>query len=283
MRSPEISKISFEHLPDNVTILNIKHELFSARVCLHGGHVLSWQPRGQEDVFWLSDTSKYGGNSAIRGGIPICWPWFGERKGDRNHGFARNSLWQLDECASSTEGVEVVLTLTGVAEMPTWQHEYKLTQRLFFGSHFKQSLIIGNASEKPFEFCGALHSYFNVSDTSEVIVPQLTSVPYDDKIEQLTDCISDEAVTGVGPIDRVYHSNETMTIIDQTWRRMINIESNLCAQRVYWNPGQAVASVMPDIHEGGEKRFVCFEVANTIYMTIEPGRSHTMQQIITLA
>ena len=270
----------------SIEIIDISHALFSASISLHGGHVLSWQPKGHDEVFWLSEDAIYNEAQAIRGGIPICWPWFGPNMNSAgenvgNHGFARINHWQLVNVEATSAEVTVHLAFNGENKHKAWPNQFSLTQIITFSTCFKQALKMTNLSDESVNFSGALHSYFSVSNPENVRVEQLSNAFFDDKItgntqqkDQLTHCL--------GPLDRIYYCENDQQLIDDKKQRKIHLSSKNCQQWVIWNPGVEIARTMSDIHPKGESEFVCLEAANTKWQVLGKGRSAMMEQIITV-
>jgi len=267
--------------------LNISHPHCQAQVSLYGGQVLSFKPTGHKDVLWLSELACYQSGKAIRGGIPICWPWFGANDKQTNavkssnHGFARQLFWQVETLGADERGVTITLVLSGENQHPIWPNAYQLRQTLFFGKSFKQTLAMTNLSQQDAQYTAALHSYFGVSNPGKVNVDTLTGVNYCDK---LTDgsSIQQQSVSCIGEIDREYHSSEKMVIVDNDWQRQIEIVSNNCQQWVLWNPGVELANTMADIHSGGEQQYVCLEAANTAWQALPAGQTVIISQEISV-
>lgn len=284
--SNEFARIVKRELDETVELLSIEHEHCSAQVCLYAGQVLSFKPTGEKELFWLSNDSLFELGKAIRGGVPLCWPWFGENDKQTvqqkagNHGFARQVNWQVSEIFADETAVYLSLNFQGENQHPLWPYKCQLQQDFILGKEFKQTLTMSNLSRESVEYTGALHSYFRVSNPENVAVDTLAGVAFDDKltgvkqnIEPLPNC--------QGPIDRIYHSDKSMVLSDKAWQRSIEIRSNT-AQWVLWNPGQKVAESMSDVHQGGEKEFVCLEAANTSWQQLQPGQSLTMEQHIKI-
>jgi len=268
-------------LSPDVQCLAINHQLASAKVSLYGGQVLSWQPVGQQDVFWLSENTLYQQGKAIRGGIPLCWPWFGGYKTAGNHGFVRNQQWQLDDVKVSEQGVNVILSWQGENMHSLWPTPAKLTQHLFFGASFKQRLVMHNLSDQVVQYTGALHSYFAVNHPKKTTVNGLNGALFDCKLSQEQQ-LTDNKENMVGPIDRIYYNKEPMEIVDAGNKRTIKVSAENTHQWVLWNPGQATAEQMADVHDSGENEFVCLEAANTQWQSIEANESVSMSQQIDL-
>lgn len=268
--------------------LSISHRHCQAKVSLYGGQVLTFQPKGHKDVLWLSNDAHYQTGKAIRGGIPLCWPWFGANDKQTpmqkagNHGFARQLPWQIESIHADEDGVNVVLVLSGEKQHSLWPNAYKLTQTLFFGKKLKQSLAMSNLSEQDAQYSAALHSYFTVSNPENISVDALTGAIFDDKLTGQSSQ-QNEAVSCVGEIDRVYHSQDKMSIIDNHWLRKIEIISENCQQWILWNPGTELANTMADVHAGGEHEYVCLEAANTKWQELPAGKTVVISQEIKVS
>ncbi len=275
--------------------LSISHAHCQAKVSLYGGQVLSFKPEGHKDVLWLSEQASYQEGKAIRGGIPLCWPWFGANNKQSqylaehpntalkvvNHGFARQLPWHIASIEADESGVTLVLVLSGENQHPLWPNAYTLTQTLFFGKSLKQTLAMSNLSSEDVQYSAALHSYFTVSNPKNVSIDALTGLSYHDKLTG-NSSTQEESVSCVGEIDREYHSSEKMTVIDHNWQRKIEIKSGNCQQWVLWNPGTELADTMADIHPQGEQEYVCLEAANTRWQTIPAGETVTISQEISV-
>lgn len=277
-------------LPSGLSILNISHQYAQAKISVYGGQVLSWQPSNEREVFWLSKNATFEQGKAIRGGVPLCWPWFGVHPNDiekksGNHGFARCQLWQIDNIDISEQGVDVTLSWQGKNINELWPSACKLTQVLSFGKTFNQVLAMTNLSEQDMFYTGALHSYLSVSAPKNTSIVELTQVPFDDKLTDKAcspNMLSSMLANGSDPVDRVYHSNKEMTVVDNVWQRTIKLTATNTKQWVFWNPGTELANNMADIHVNGELEFVCLEAANTQAQLLAAGKSLTIEQQITV-
>lgn len=273
---------------EDVEIISIHHKQCQASISLYGGQVLSFVPNGQREVFWLSETSRFSKGKAIRGGIPLCWPWFGandkqpiqevDSQPAGNHGFARQANWQLEDINVTQEQVILHLVFASENQHYLWPNAFKLKQTLCFGQHFEQVLNMQNLSSEDAEYTGALHSYFNVSSPLYTSINALEQADYFDKLSGKNKSKQPIAHC-VGPIDRVYEYTQAVSLIDSKWQRTLAIESN-GHQWVLWNPGQDVARTMADIHPKGEQRFVCVEAADTKWQILPAGKSAELRQKI---
>jgi len=297
----DFAKVSQVNVTENIDVLEINHQICQAKVSLYGGQVLSYQMNSsltglaehknlvQQDVFWLSKVACYKEGKAIRGGIPLCWPWFGANDKatsevpSTNHGFAREVTWQVDSIKVEAHEVTLVLTLQGENQHALWPTAFKLEQTLVFGKTCKQSLTMTNLSTEDAHYSSALHSYFRVSNPENITINALTGCDFDDK---LTAESSNQtgSVSCVGPIDRVYHSqSNNCVMLDSGWQRKIEVTSYGCPQWVLWNPGEALANNMADIHAEGENEFVCLEAANTKWQLLPAGKTITISQEIKVS
>lgn len=286
LTSNEYGQVQQVELSQDISALKIQHNCATAMVSLYGGHVLSWQPSGEKEIFWLSQTSEYQQGKAIRGGIPLCWPWFGAHPDDidnkmGNHGFARTQCWKIEFIDISKQGVEICLNWHGENMNPLWPFAGELKQNLFFGESFKQVFTMKNNSAIDAYYTGALHSYFAVSSPNNVKVDALAQATFYDKLTG-KNCEPQPLVNAVGPVDRIYHTDKVMTLVDENWQREITLKTINTQQWVFWNPGEEVAKKMADIHLNGEQEFVCLEAANTQMQLLPAGQSASMEQIISV-
>ncbi len=275
---------------ENIEFISISHINGEATISLYGGQVLGWQPKGHQPVFWLSHNTEYKEGKAIRGGIPLCWPWFGayenppiqsEKPCLINHGFARLSHWKLIEHQIHKESVSVTLINEGENKSPLWPTAYKLTQVLTFGKDFTQSLTIDNLSNQAIKYTGALHSYFCVQSPENTTIDALSDLTFHDKTIQQENQKS-PLINCKGEIDRVYLGSPKAVIKDLIGNREIEVSTQGCNQWVLWNPGAKLAKNMKDIHLGGENEFVCLEAANTQWQKIKPFANHLISQKIVV-
>jgi glucose-6-phosphate 1-epimerase len=268
-----------------LSALTLTHTHCQASVSLYGGQVLSFQPTGYQNLLWLSEQASYQVGKSIRGGIPICWPWFGVNSNQDHtnpsvkHGFARQLLWHIESIEADDVGVTIVLILEGSDQHPLWPNAFKLRQTLFFGEKLSQSLAISNLANDTIPFTFAFHNYFRVGDSSKISIDNLTGVTYHDKLTDKVDT-QHKSVSCVGEIDRVYQTAKQMSIVDNHWQRAIEVHSDNCQQWVLWNPGAESASNIPDIHQGGETQYICLEAANTQWQEIPAGETMTCSQHI---
>jgi glucose-6-phosphate 1-epimerase len=267
--------------------LLIRTPLATAALSLYGGQLLSYAPNGFEDLLWLSPESKRAPD-AIRGGVPVCWPYFG-RQGQADdapqHGFARNTAWTLVEATSGPDGETTLeLCLPEHASTPL-----RLTQTLRLGLGLTQSLTTRNTGTAPVAFTQALHAYFRVGDAQRVQVDGLEDSTYADKYdgrEHLQSGAWDlHDPRDPGHSDRIYHrAGGRYALHDPVLWRRIELQTSGSNSLVVWNPGERGIGAISDAPADGWRHFVCLEAANAGEDVIElaPGESHTLQQMVSV-
>jgi glucose-6-phosphate 1-epimerase len=266
--------------------LAIDTPVCSGEIYLHGAHVTGWRPRGSAPVIWMSAHSAFLPGKPIRGGIPICFPWFGPHPADATrppHGLARLSSWTFDGVAGRADGaVEVNLSLRTEADpVARWPHRFELSFRATFGQELALELGVRNVDESACLFQEALHTYFSVGDIRRVTVEGLSGATFVDKVRGGERSVQDSSpLHFAGETDRVYLGCETATtIVDPVLERRIVIEKQGSRTTVVWNPWIAKAAAMPDFGDDEWPAMVCVESANALddAVTVVPGESHRLQ------
>jgi glucose-6-phosphate 1-epimerase len=263
--------------------LAIKNRHGSAELYLHGAHLTAWHPASTSaPVIWLSRESLFQPDKAIRGGVPICFPWFGAHATDKTapaHGFARLREWTLVDATEDADGI-VTLTL----ELAT-QDAFQATYRVTIGPSLTMSLEVSNVGNVPFTFEEALHTYFDVQDVRHVIITGLEDTEFLDKVTGFTRRRQGptEAIGFVGETDRVYlNTQTTCDIHDPDRRRTIVVRKTGSDTTVVWNPWIDKARAMSDFGDDEWPEMVCVETCNVnaYARTLAPGERHTMTAII---
>lgn len=246
---------------DDVEVIVVDHPQVQASIALQGAHLLSWQPEGEIEALWLSDITSFKKGAAIRGGVPICWPWFGPaaEQGLPSHGFARNLPWTLKAHNEDDSGAVLTFELQSNDETrKLWPHDFTLYAR------FKLSKIceIELEAHGDFETTAALHTYFNVGDIAAVSVSGLGE-SFIDKVDNAKEGkLSDGVQTFPDRTDRVYLNPEACSVIeDAALNRAIEVIHHHHSNVVGWNPGPALSVSMGDVPDEGYKTFVCVETA----------------------
>jgi len=256
-----------------------------AKIALQGAHLFHYQRQDQEPLIWLSKASFFESGKAIRGGIPICWPWFGKHP-NRNlpqHGFARTALWELLE-SDETDEDETKLTLQ-LHHLPEhfklWPHRFELRLHITIGQTLTLALTTTNRDEQSFTITSALHSYFAVSDIQNVSIAGLENIPYLDTVTN-----SLEMQTGrvriTREVDRIYRQvHNPLTLHDR--ERTVTIKSEGTSSVVVWNPWIDKCARMADMDDGAYQKMVCIETANALddARGLDPGAEHTLMAVLS--
>ncbi|WP_375322106.1 D-hexose-6-phosphate mutarotase [Aliivibrio logei] len=242
---------------DDIKIVRIIHEKAEAAISLHGGHVLSFTPKGQENLIWMSKEAIFNPEKAIRGGVPVCWPWFG-RIADPAHGFARNSTWSLIEHRENDNGVIVVLGLKASEETKAiWPFEFEARLTVEIGDELLITLDAKNTDDKAWNCSGALHTYLNISDINTTTITGMGS-SYIDGLQEAKVCSGGDTLSIDAAIDRVYTQPENTVLISDT-QRTLSITNAGHNSAVIWNPWIEGAESMGDMNNNGYQTMVCVE------------------------
>jgi glucose-6-phosphate 1-epimerase len=266
-------------------VLHIQTPRCSAALSLYGGQLLSFVPAGGRDVLWVSPLAT-GAPGAIRGGVPVCWPYFGKEHQPSDvpqHGFARNTPWQLEEPREDGDGnLHLALTLPVHDSTPL-----RLRQTLVLGTALQQALTTHNPSDAKISITQALHSYFAVGDVRQVRLEGLDGLDYDDKYSGKTFTQAGDWTLAdprdPGRSDRIYHAAGGHYVLhDPALQRRLRITTTGSHAVVVWNPGEAGAQAMADVPDARWHDFVCVEAANAArdLATLAPGGTHTLAQAV---
>lgn len=261
-------------------MINVSNGHADALISVYAGQVLSFQPKGAADVLFVSEKAYYAQGKAIKGGVPICWPWFGadpEGKGRPAHGFMRNRMWSEWESRENADGSTTVVL--GVESSPEtlaiWPHAFKLAMEITVGNTLQLALVTrntGNTGDAPFTITQALHTYFSVGDIATTRVTGLEGTQYIDKAAGAGGAIKqqDGAVSIAAEVDRVYLGvPSALAIVDGAQNRTIRITSSGNQTAVVWNPWAEIAAGMADLQDDDYTRFVCVETTNAADDVVE--------------
>ena len=251
----------------------------SARVALHGAQLLAWQPAGAQPVIWVSQAAVFEPGQPVRGGVPVCWPWFGPREGLPMHGFVRTRLWQVRETSLDADQ-QVVLRLGLQDDTDTrtlWDFAFDLELVLTVGATLTLTLISRNTGDQPFTLTDALHSYFGVGDIHQTTVQGLDGCDYLDKVQNFAQARQVGAVEITGETDRIYVNTTADCVIeDRVQQRNIRISKSGSSSTVVWNPWRD--KVFADMAAGEYQQVLCVETCNAgpDQITLAPGQSHAL-------
>jgi glucose-6-phosphate 1-epimerase len=266
--------------------IEIENRHATAKLALQGAHLMHWHPRHTEQpVLWVSDQSRYELGRSIRGGIPLCWPWFGAHPTDSSlcmHGFARVTPFSVVDISQLDNGYTcIVLQMQhneNVQRQLSYPYTLKITMEI--GKTLAIKLSTTNHGTHPFFMGEAFHTYFNVSDVGKIRVSGLDDTEYADKLLNYGRSRQQGDLTFDQEFDRVYVSTQsTVTIHDPQYRRNVVIHKQGSNSTVVWTPWEMKAQQMPDMpKDSGWRRMICVETANAMenLVMINPGHTHVL-------
>jgi glucose-6-phosphate 1-epimerase len=261
----------------------------SAEIYLLGAQITSWQPVNAEEVLFLSERSHWQDGRAIRGGIPICFPWFRAKADDSSapaHGFVRTKEWRLESVKAEVGSVTVTCsTESDESTRRWWPHAFRLVHILSVDSSLRLELIVTNTGQTSFGFEEALHTYFRVSQAENVSVRGLDQVKYLDNIDGNRQKTQTGDLIFTGKTDNAYLDVPSAAeLIDQAVRRVLRTEKENSATTVVWNPWQDGAASLSDLGDGEWRQFACVEASNILNSAISlaPGQEHRMQATLSV-
>lgn len=260
-------------MQQNLLVLEVENRFATAKITNHGASVLSYVPKqgpsAEIDLLWVSDQAVFDGSKPVRGGIPVCWPWFGKAEDPElpAHGFVRNRVWQVEQVSNLENGVtEVVLsTHSDDASLAIWPHAFDLTLRVEIGEKLTMTLISHNPNAYDISITEAFHSYFNVADCREVEVVGLEGSRVLDKLTDADAFIQQGPVRIHPPIDNVYLEQAgEVSFADVSRNRRILVEKNNGRSTVVWNPGAEGVRAFQDIDDNAWQGMLCVEAGNVL-------------------
>ncbi len=237
---------------------------------------MSYKPHNEpEDFMFVSENAYFQSGKAIKGGVPICWPWFGadpDNPNNPDHGFARNNPWTVSSTNKLQNGdTRIKLVLTDTAETrKIWPHSFHLSLEITVGDTLTLALLTKNTGQDTFYITEALHTYFNIGDATQIELLGLEHTEYLDKTENFVKVCQVGAITLSEETDHI-HTDIThdLTIIDPSFHRKIKIASSGNKNVVVWNPWAKGSSQISDLDEDDYKHFVCVEIANAASDKVE--------------
>lgn len=269
-------QLQFIEGPGGFPLIAITNAQATATISPYGGQVLKFQPAGATaDVLFLSDRAYYQAGKAIKGGIPICWPWFGpdpEGKGRASHGFVRDRAWQVIATQALSDGrTQATLGLTDTeATRAIWPQAFNLQIIVTVGTQLHIELVTKNTGNTAFSITQALHTYFTVGDIQQTNVTGLSGSEYLDKVDGGQQKAQVGAVTIAQEVDRVYlNVPSALTINDANLNRKIQIDATGSKTAIVWNPWSEICAKMADLDDQAYQGFICVETANAANEIIE--------------
>ena len=256
---------------------------------LHGAQVTSWRPAGAEEAIFLSRQARWEEGKAIRGGIPICFPWFRAKADDDHapaHGFVRTKIWTLESIEQTADGITVSMCTQSEPDTRRWgPADFRLLHRVTFGSELKLELTVSNTGAKPFRFEQALHTYYRVGDVRKVSIRGLDGVAYLDNTDSNKKKKQKGDVVISSPTDNAYMNTQNpLQLLDPVLNRSIQIRKQNSNTTVIWNPWADGARALSDLGDDEWQHMVCVEGSNILENAVElaPSADHKITVTMTV-
>ncbi|MDX8404331.1 MAG: D-hexose-6-phosphate mutarotase [Mariprofundaceae bacterium] len=277
-------QLTFVSGKGGMPIVEIKNNLGKASIALQGAHLLDYQTNGESELIWMSEDATFAEGKSLRGGVPICWPWFGPHSSDSTlpgHGPARTTDWN-PVASEVMSGGQTKISFELVENDKTREmcpHPLRVQLHVTVGKTLLLELETTNLGKTEFTLGQALHTYFHVSDVRLSHVDGLYGCTYIDKIDGGQRKSQQGPVMVATEIDRVYlGTGNHVEIIDPAMGRKIIINSSGSASMVIWNPWDATAKKMGDLGQDGFLKMLCVETANAAddVVVLAAGSTHNM-------
>jgi glucose-6-phosphate 1-epimerase len=265
----------------------------TATVALKGAQVLSWVSSHSTEILWLSPNADLGSDKPVRGGIPVCWPWFGAQpssSGSPSHGFARTAAWKIVEAVPDGRYPALKLALEAEAnDRVDWPYAARAELTVRLGRSLAVELLTVNLGDKAFALTNALHSYFRVGDIADVSIAGLADRPFIDQLDTGRTMVRTKSEAGdvviSAEIDRIYQQTpDAVDIADRSLARRIRIAKRGSLSTVVWNPWTEKSARLGDMGQDGYRNMVCVETANAgaDRVTLAPGERHLITAEISV-
>jgi glucose-6-phosphate 1-epimerase len=275
--------VSIERLDSGLEFINVDSDLCRAKIFLQGGHISEFTPKGKKPLLWVSAEETFDEGTSIRGGIPVCWPWFGNHQNSDwpAHGFARTSVWQADEVNETETEISVSLKLPmKQVDTTLWPHESSLKIEFVLSDKLEVRLTTTNLSQNTFNFTQALHSYFPTLAVEDTYVDGLQGAQF---IEFGEGPFTQKNKVGFArETDQVY-TQVPLTQFINTPEGIIKVSRENSSSCVLWNPWIEKAKRLSHFADAEYHNMVCLEAANVLddAVTLAPAQSHTLVTVIS--
>lgn len=282
--------VQFKEIADGIVIAEVSNQHANSNIALQGAHVATFQPRGEEPVVWLSPKAKFAPGKSIRGGVPICWPWFGAHKTDSKlpgHGYARTVPWEVLETKALPDGATFLrfALVESDATRTQWPHASTAQLEVTVGQALRVELATSNTGKAAFELSEALHTYFQISDVANIILRGLEDCEYLDKVQDFARFMQQGSIVIESEVDRVYVNTTADCVIeDKGLKRAIRIAKQGSRSTVVWNPWTEKAEKMGDFGPALHRDMVCVESGNALEntLTLAPGETHRLVAVYSV-
>ncbi|PKF60607.1 D-hexose-6-phosphate mutarotase [Psychromonas sp. psych-6C06] len=279
--SLQVDKNGFE-------FLIIEHKKLAAAFTLHGGHLIHFQPVNQAPIIWLSKTAIFDDQKAIRGGVPICWPWFGPASPELggnlpSHGFARTSKWSIGNIEETEEGVELELKLVSDEKtLAMWPYQFELTLKASLTEQLQLQLITENKGTQNFTYRSALHTYLNIGTPEAVKVSGLNET-FANSLQNKQLETGDGSLAIDQAIDSIYNKAQgEIQLEDQQLQRTLTITNTGNDSEVVWSPWIEGATAFADMPDDGYQTMLCIEstITRSEGHFVSSGEQHILSTLI---
>lgn len=282
--------VQFKEIAEGMIIAEVANQHALANIALQGAHIATFQPRGEEPVIWLSPKAKFAPGKSIRGGVPICWPWFGPHKTDGKlpgHGYARTVPWDVLETRALPDGSTFLHfgLIESDATRAQWPHASTVQLEVTVGKALRVELVTTNTGKAAFELGEALHTYFQISDVGNMTIRGLENCEYLDKVQDFARFTQKDGIVIESEVDRVYVNTTADCVIeDKGLKRAIRIAKQGSKSTVVWNPWTEKAEKMGDFGPQLHRDMVCVESGNALenVVTLAPGETHRLVAVYSV-
>jgi glucose-6-phosphate 1-epimerase len=279
-------KLRIQDAAPGVPVIEVTTPDAMARIAVQGGQVLEWQPRGHKPVIWISKAAVYQAGKGVRGGVPVCWPWFGAgEEGKPAHGFVRARMWEVRETREDL--ADTVIVRLGIKDDEStrgiWNHAFDLELIVTVGAALKIELVTRNTGTEPVTITDALHTYFRIGDIRQTQVTGLENTTYLDKVRDFARTPQTGPISFTGETDRVYLQTTSDCLIhDAALGRNIRVAKSGSTSTVVWNPWTEKEKSFTDMAAGEYQDMLCVETTNAgdDEVTIPPGGKHSLVAFI---
>jgi len=278
--------ITHKQFDNGFKYIEIENNQAEAKIALQGAHLFHYKVKDKPSLLWLSEAAYFEEGKAIRGGIPVCFPWFGKNKDNPSlpqHGFARTQVWTVvleEETGEGTTHIRLQLKPNAYT-LAQWAYLFDVTLDITIGHKLSIALSVTNTDTKPFEISTALHTYFNVSNIDNISIKGLDNKAYYDALEEKTS-IQHGDIFIQEEVDRVYsYPSETITLFDGDAK--VNLQQEGSNSLVVWNPWIEKSKQMSDMTEDGYRTMVCLETSNAREdsRVLKPNESHVLKAVVS--
>ena len=282
------SQLSLPH-GGSMPVLVVGNQFCQATIAFQGAQVLRYEGKQSSPLLWLSDLNDWQAGQAIRGGIPICFPWFGQHPSQTDlpsHGFARNMGWQLQQATENAHGHQLIFVLRdNAATRLLWNHAFEAVMDIHLGEQLELQFRVKNNDQHPFAFSFAWHSYFQIKDIAQT---QLHGLEHTRFLDQL--CASagynsgdTQPISFSSETDRIYQQASGNYQVRSALESTIDIHSASCSSVVVWNPWSEKAALLNDMPNDAWKNMLCVECGQVDSATIQLAPAQLVNYQLTLS